>query len=390
MAAIVDKVSPGDVITSELFNRVIDLLNEHDALLAGSTISGPFKVEKALPPVLRMGEELRVYGSGLDAAGLKDISIEGKSVPLSALKAGSGSGLLIFDVPPIIGIPDAGKTVVVTVVNKANESDFASFFLLPGVSTTLDAAFTITRTLVSPGGNLAASTGYDFTFSIEAFSNRDETYILDPKIVGAPAGWTAVVKGGGSEIFIAKSQPTPTTVPVVIRVTTGAAGGGTLSLGIRSKNFVGVTGSSQGEPVAIGATPGSPNLDVEFMSPNILGLVNKFANGSIYVKSDANPTLQKAIINPLKVKLKVGGSYTVGAAIVSNGDWTVAVTGAPFVMDTTGTPNSIQPIVFTVAAKAGAADADLEIPVTGAGPVPDGSFKCKLKLRADPGNPIPL
>ncbi len=198
------------------------------------------------------------------------------------------------------------------------------------------------------------------------------------------------VKSGASEILIPKSQPTPSTTSVILIVTTGAVGGGTLSFGLRAKNYVGVTGSSMGEPVTIGATPGAPNLDVEFLSPTVLGSVQKFANGSLYVRIDAIVAHQTASVNPLNVRLKTGGVYTIGTPVVSNGSWAVTVTNSPMSFDTTGTPNAIKGIIFTVAAQANAPDTDLEIPVTGAGALPHGSFKCKLKLRADPSNPNPL
>jgi len=386
MAAISDKVNPGDVISSDLFNRMIELLNEHEMLLGGSK---PIDITSVTPSVLRVGEELDVFGNGLAAANLQEISVEGSNVPIGSLKLGSSDTLMVFDVPPVM-VPPTGKTVVLMVKNKAGATAAFSFYVLPAIVANLAASFNILRTTVSPGGNLAASTAYDFTYSIETFSSLDETYLLEPKLIGAPAGWSVAVKSGASEILIPKSQPTPSTTSVILTVTTGAAGGGTLSFGLRAKNYVGVTGSSMGEPVTIGATPGAPNLDVEFLSPTVLGSVQKFANGSLYVRIDAIVAHQTASVNPLNVRLKTGGVYTIGTPVVSNGSWAVTVTNSPMSFDTTGTPNAIKGIIFTVAAQANAPDTDLEIPVTGAGALPHGSFKCKLKLRADPSNPNPL
>lgn len=386
MAAIMDVVRPGDVISADLVMRMIGLLNAHDTLLAGG---GPITIRNVQPPVQRVGQELTVLGGGLAQTNLREISVEGSDVALSAVKAGSSDSLLIFDVPPIM-VPPTGKPATVTVVNKAGESAFGSFFLLPAIAANLEASFNIKRTTVSPPGALAANTSYEFTFSIEAFTSLDETYLLEPKLLGAPAGWSVAVKGGATEVFIPKSQPTPSTTPVVVVVTTGAAGGGTLTLGLRAKNFPGVTPSSVPEPVTIGSAPDAPNLDVVFMSPTVLGSVQKFANGSLYVRTDANPANQKAFINPLPVKLRVAGIYTIGPAVVSDPKWTVNITNSPLTFDTTGTPDAIKNVVFNVTAQASAPDADVEIPIAGSGGLPDGSFKFKAKLRADPSNPNPL
>lgn len=386
MAAIMDTVNPGDVISADLMRRMIAMLNVHEALLVGN---GALSITNVQPPVLRVGEELKVFGTGLGAATLSEISVEGSNVPLGSVKAGSSDGLLIFDVPALM-VPTTGKIVVVTVVNKAGASAFASFYALPALITNLEASFNIKRTTVNPPGVLAINTSYDFTFSIEAFTSLDETYTLEPKVLGAPAGWSVAMKSGGTEILIPKSQPAPTTTSVVVVVTTGAAGGGTLTLGLRGKNFAGVTASSMPEAISIGVEPGAPNLDVEFLSPTVLGSVQKFANGSLYIRTDANTANQKAIINPLNVRLRVPGAYTIGVPVVGDPKWTVTITNNPLTFDTTGTPNAIRGILFNVSAQAGAPDADVEIPVTGAGALPHGSFKFKAKLRADPSNPNPL
>ncbi len=385
MAAILETVRPGDVISSDLVNRMIQLINQHEALLAGG--SATVQISSVQPTVVRVLEELRVFGSGLEVTNLQEISMDGNNVPLGALKLGSSGTLLIFDVPAVL-VPPSGSSVVLTIKNKAGQSAYASVFVLPAIVANLEATFNITRTTVSPGGAIAASTPYDFTFSIEAFTNLDETYLLEPKLVGAPAGWTVAVKSGATEIFIPKSQPVPSTTPVVLLVTTGAAGGGTLTLGLRAKNHAGVTPSSQAEAVTIGDTPGAPNTDVEFLTPTVFGSIQKFANGSLYIKTNSNPSLQTATVN-VPVRLKTPGVYTIDTPVVDP-NWTVTITNNPKSFDTTGTPNKIETLKFTVLGAAGALDGDVEIPITGAGVLPDGSFKFKAKLRSDPSNPSPL
>lgn len=389
MATVLDKVLPGDIISADLINRIIGVINDHDALLSSSTPGGGLDITSLQPPVVRMGEELKVLGSGLSLSGLKRVAIEGNDIPLGTLVS-PNANLLSFTVPPILGIPDLGKNVTLTIETLGGASDSAVFFLLPGIPTNLEASFNITRTTVTPAGALAASTTYDFTFAVEAFTSRDETWLLQPQLLAPSPGWSVAVKSGATEVFIPKSQPAPSTTPIVLAVTTGVAGGAGVTLGLKSKNFVGVSGSSTADPVSIGTTPGAPNLDVEFLSPTVQGAVQKFSNGSLYIRIDAVASNQRAIINPLNVRLKNPGLYTIGTPVVSNANWTVTVTNNPKTFDTTGTPNVIKGILLDISGALGAADADVEIPVTGAGALPDGSFKFKLKLRTNPSAPSPL
>jgi hypothetical protein len=386
MPPILDNVRPGDVITADLINRMIRLINEHEALLASGT--GTLKITHVTPQVVRMGEELRVFGSGLEPAGLQHISIEGTDVPLASLTTRT-DGLIAFPVPAILGIPDAGRTAALSVENRSGAADHASFFLLPGLPTNLEASFTITRTGISPGGQIAANTEYELTYSIEAFTSRDETYVLEPRLLGAPAGWTVSVKGGSNELLIRRSQPTPSTTSVVLVVRTGANGSGTLALGLRSRNFSTVTASSMAEPMAIGTAPEEPNPDIEFLSPTIQGNVQKYSFGSLYIRIDANVANQRATINPLQVRLVRPGVYDIGDPVVSNPAWTVTMLNDPLRFDTSGRPNAIENIRFRVNAAASAADATAEIPINGAGALPSGSFRLQLKLRPDPSNPSP-
>jgi hypothetical protein len=385
MAAIVDIVRPGDVITSDLMNRIIGLLNQHEAALGGG--AAPIRIDSVQPRVVRVNEELRVFGSGLDASNLQEISVDGNNVPVGVLKLGSGGTVLVFDVPAVL-VPPSGKTAVVSVRNKAGQSAYGSVFVLPSLAANLEATFNITRTVVSPPGAIAASTVYEYTYSIEAFTNLDETYLLEPKLVGAPAGWTVAMKNGATEAFIPRSQPVPSTTPVIVVVTTGSSGGGTLTLGLRAKNHPGVTPSSQPETVTIGGTPTAPNTDVEFLTPTVAGSVQKFANGSLYIQINSNPSLQKAILN-VPVRIKTPGVYAIGAATVGPG-WTVTINNNPTSFDTTGTPNKIETLKFTIVGGASAADGDIQIPVTGAGSLPSGAFTFKAKLRTDPSNPNPV
>jgi hypothetical protein len=386
MAMPIESVRPGDLITADLINRLIALVNKHEGLLdAGGTA---VTISQVLPPVARVGEELKVFGSGLEAANLQQISVEDTNVPISQIKPGSSGNLLIFDVPALL-VPPTGKTAVVTVQSRSGASAFGSFHVLPAIVANLEASFQISRTAVSPDEPLQPNTAYEFTYAVEAFTSRDETYLLEPRLIGAPSDWSITVKDGVSEILIPRSQPTPSTRPVVVVVTTGATGAASLTLGIRAKNFAGVTGSSMAEDIAIGTQPGAPNLDVEFLSPTVLGSVQKFGNGSLYVRIDSDPSRQFARVN-VDIRFKVPGIYTIQTPVVSDPAWSITVENDPLTFDTTGTPNAIRTLRFTARAAAGAADADLEIPVTGADSLTDGSFRCKLKLRSDPANPNPL
>jgi hypothetical protein len=118
MAAILDSVRPGDVISSDLINRIIALVNAHDAALSaggsGST-TGVMISDLVPPPPLTVGQEVRINGANFRfLSGSTVLTFDG--VQVNAFKLGSSDTALIVNVPLLSGL-GAGRDVVLSVSN---------------------------------------------------------------------------------------------------------------------------------------------------------------------------------------------------------------------------------------------------------------------------------
>ena len=391
-----NQVRPGDLISAQLMNQLLGTVSDLSlrvAQLEGGTTAQAPVITSIQPQVVRMGEQLTVDGSGLAPATLSSITIDGSPVALNDLKPGSGATRLIFDAPPIIGVPEAGRTAVLKISGAAPPAAVGTFFLLPGVETVLSADFTITQIARTPAGAFVANTTYDITYEIAAITTMDATYTLAPVMTGTGGtGWTAAIKNGVTQIAIPKSQPTASKQTVVVSLHTGTTGARQVGLAISAPGTDAADGGSVPQAVTIGANPAPPSTDIVFsLPPTITGSVQKFANGNIYVRTDAAaPTNQKAVISTLNTLLKVPGVYDIGPPTINGSGWTVTINNSPATLTTTGEPNKTLPLRFTVTAAVSAADAVLNIPVTGRSGGPASTLSVGLRLRANPSSPNPV
>lgn len=235
-------VAPGDLITAELFNAMLNNIND---LLARVAVLEGVSAEIGAPVITSLnkslfivGEELRVTGSNLHPERLTRIFVGSSGVPLDRLKAGSNGNLLIFDVPSDSSLPDAGGTTILTVENPAG---FASqqFELRPLVLNNLTANITPSFASEAAVAGTPATNDFIVTFSLNAQTSRSEQWIIEP-ILSNPQnhpGWTAAMAPADALITIPESQLTPHIRTVAVNLTKGANGPVGISLRVRSQNF---------------------------------------------------------------------------------------------------------------------------------------------------------
>ncbi len=136
MATILDTVRPGDVISSDLLNRIIGLLNEHDALLSGGGGGSPsVTLITGFSPQLQqnVGRNLTIFGNFDFPLATNALSIDSVPISPAAFLAGSNNLQLIVTVPTTISVPPATtRPVQVRIVNSKG-TDQRAFTLLPEV-----------------------------------------------------------------------------------------------------------------------------------------------------------------------------------------------------------------------------------------------------------------
>ena len=119
MAAITDLVRPGDVISSDLLNRIIALLNQHDTLI-GSGPSTPTNLLTGFDPPAEqnVGSNLTVFGQFDFPLTTNNLSIDGIPIAPAQFLLGSGATQIRFKIPESIVVPPSTtKSVKVRVIN---------------------------------------------------------------------------------------------------------------------------------------------------------------------------------------------------------------------------------------------------------------------------------
>lgn len=180
MAAISDLVRPGDVISSDLLNRMIALLNEHDAKLAsGGSTGDPGLITGFDPPAAQhVDQQMTVFGKFDFPLGTNVLTVDGIPISPSAFLPGSNDLKLIFKVPIAISVPNGmTKQVAVRVSNSLGTSQLA-YTLLPLV--------------VSAIPDPTISTAVDFTTGAAALHSGSKAQITGSNFA-TPAANNAVV-----------------------------------------------------------------------------------------------------------------------------------------------------------------------------------------------------
>lgn len=157
MAIIQDKVNPGDVISSDLINRIIALLNQHDLALAGS--GGTPEVDLIVgfePPTQQnVGRNLRIFGDFDFPLVGNSLTIDGVPIPSELFLAGSNNAQLVVVVPNSIQVSSA-RAVAIRVSNSKG-TDQRNYTLLPAVSALPDPELISALTVGTTSGALRSS-----------------------------------------------------------------------------------------------------------------------------------------------------------------------------------------------------------------------------------------
>jgi hypothetical protein len=150
MAAIIDTVRAGDVISSDLINRMIDLLNEHSVLLeggGGSGGTGTGTIITGFSPLAQqnVGKNLTVFGNFDFPLATNALSIGGVTIPTAAFLPGSNNLQIVFKIPSAIVVAqNTTKPVTVKIVNSKG-TDERPYTLLPEVAALPDPVISDVR-----------------------------------------------------------------------------------------------------------------------------------------------------------------------------------------------------------------------------------------------------
>jgi hypothetical protein len=252
-----DRVSPGDLITSDLMNR---LLNEVESLEArvtaletgGEGPSAPVITGRFPTGDITVSSELRLFGRNfLVPASQNTVTIDGRPV---TLLFGSDDKQLILMVPPdITGLP---KNAAVTVTHRGGSAS-TTIRLLPSAAPPPTGEVIVSDATPDLGQPLAAGQTFTFQFLLDSQTNIAVPYRLDPVFTNARSSTIDAWRAGttlpdGTDVMVTPGAPT--VVRAQVTVPTG--------LGVPAVDFALAASAQQAAGQRLAATSGVRSLVV--------------------------------------------------------------------------------------------------------------------------------
>lgn len=232
-------VAPGDLITAELFNAMLNNINDLLARVAvlenvGGDLLKPPKIFRIEPTIVRTGSQLAVIGEGLNPAAIQQLLINNSLVPTGKIKAGSTPARLLLDAPAIIGLPATGAAVILSLTNAAGSAE-GSYTQLPGVAADISANIAFVPQGLTPSEPIVANKVYNAAIELDIHSSHDETF--DVAAGFDAAGWTVQSVTPASITVTAASANVGHKQVIQIALRTAASGAAKLSLRVRGRAF---------------------------------------------------------------------------------------------------------------------------------------------------------
>lgn len=264
------RVRPGDLIKSDLINRMMDELESLEGRvkkLEATGSGGSNKVvitEPNLSQKLIIGGPLKIVGKNFGLPTQNVVLLEEKII--DKFEAGSGDELLIIKaIPNIQNIPEAGREVTLSLSNAIGTA--TTKFILAQPTVTKPTGTLQTKMTAAPAGDITANKAFTFTYTISAVTSMTDVYVIEPKV---DLGWKAELVDDQdnpikpSELSIEKSDPptAPRVRTAKIRVTVPNAAPNVeakLTLTITSKLNPDLKDVSGATVLKVGAPPPPPD-----------------------------------------------------------------------------------------------------------------------------------
>jgi hypothetical protein len=317
MAQPLKKAQPGDIITAEDWNLVVDAINE---LLQSGQSSG-IKVAALLPggtqiDPIRVGTIQQITGQNFGfSIGQSKVTFENGNTIATVLRAqmlaGSFDERLLFMMPPVPGITPAGMNMTMRVSNGVAE-DTRSVFVMPVVIDLTGDMFVTFRADTTPNPKpnpleSGAGKSAEFRFRLQTGINFPAPFALNAEILNAsvtvPAGLVDSIQFldeadqniSNRQVQMGKTEGRNITVRIPEIPTAFAGQSFTLKVTATSGTVVGTDQRSftVGTPV----TPPDPNIEANQTSFTLIDQTTG---------NPETPNAQNGILDGTIIKLKIG------------------------------------------------------------------------------------
>lgn len=318
MALSFQNVAPGDLITADEMNKVLQALLSLDSrvtTLEGSAISaGAVVITGLIPPsgTVTVGDVLQVIGNNFGfSAGANRVYID--DTPVNAFNPGTNDTQLIFNIPlSIIDVPPQGRPATLTVSNQGSTAQRTLTLLSALV---LTGAIDVVPQGVSPA-TITAGQNVTFAFLLRSRANLDATCALSATVNVATnqtvwQGNLQIMDASGNvlpsgQIVVPAGQNVPFSVGIN-PVPPGTDGTQfTITVNLTAGNIVGTSGPTTPQTVGLAATQPDTTVSLNYSSSQ----VQPSSAGSVTASQ-----IQLAAGGSAKISLNatftVAGNYTL-------------------------------------------------------------------------------
>jgi hypothetical protein len=334
MSITIPTVQPGDLIKADAWNYLVQQLIALDKRLSALEAITPgagnaFAITGLSSTSLHVGDSLTVYGVNFGPALLNTVWIGSTAVSPTAFdQQNSDNTHLVFTIPPIDNLPQAGANVTMVITNPQG-SDHRTFFLAPFVSQTPTGTLVVAQPQWQDQIDAIGVGGSVLLFGVQALVNISETYnaMATTTFPGATA---AVVDAGNAPVTTVtlpamKVSDTPVQIRMLVTIPAGTTTGtGTATLNLVSqKNPTGVGGGfSTSQTFTFGSAPPHPGDISVTLVPTAPATLTR---GVLAVPAGVTCTVQGQLVLPTGAPT---GTYTIAAPTFATGatGWTP---GAP-------------------------------------------------------------
>jgi len=317
MAQLLKKAQPGDIITAEDWNLVIDTIN---GLLQSGQGSG-IKVAALLPPgtvidPIRIGTIVQITGQNFGfSIGQTKVTFESGAISVIVLRAqmlaGSFDERLLFMMPPVPTMTPSGMNMVMHVSNGIAE-DTRSVFVMPVVIDLTGDMFVTFRADSTPNPKpnpLESGIGKsaEFRYRLQTGINLPATFSLNAEILNAtvtvPPGLVDSIEFrddadqviSGRQVPMGRNETRNITVRIPELPTVFTSQTFTLKFTAASGSVIGTDQRSftVGTPV----TPPDANIEANQTSFTLIDMQSG---------NPETPTAQTGILDGTTIRLKIG------------------------------------------------------------------------------------
>jgi hypothetical protein len=370
MAQLLIHAQPGDIITAEDWNLVVDAINE--LLQAGQTtgikVAALLPAGTALDPI-RIGLLTQITGQNFGfAIGQSKVIFEqlGSQITVNHqnMLSGSSDERLLFIMPAIPGLPADGVTSTMR-VNNGVAADTRSVIVRPVVINLQGDVIVTFRGDAPPNPNpnpIVVSQPVSFAYRFQSFTNLAASFDLVADIpaatVAIPAGLVSTIefRDEGNNVIqnrrIEMGKNETRNITVRIPQVPAAFGAQKFSLRITASS-AGVVGSDQRE-FSVGTIVAEPDPAIEIAQTTHTifdipsgNVDSNPLNGQLESGSIVKLKLNKVLHVPFNVTLKQQGTYTITIAPKQGttlNNWTLQLINTP---PSINAPQNDPPRVFT-------------------------------------------